>query len=77
MEKLEKMSYFYIFRPSDTTEGTGPMYQDPSTITYTPHPETGELYTDVNIGGKTRTTELVQSGPTYQVCSSGRMVPIK
>ena len=52
--------------PSDQ----GPMYQDPATITRTPHPETGEIYTEVKPDKKKRkkaqkTSE--ESGPVYQV----------
>ena len=32
------------------------------------------MYTDVNIGSKTRKTELVESGPMYQVVYTVRMV---
>jgi hypothetical protein len=31
---------------------TDPTYQDPSTITYTPHPTTGVIYTDINLETK-------------------------
>ena len=52
--------------PSDQ----GPMYQDPGTISRTPHPESGEIYTDVKPDKKKKkkvqkTSE--EAGPVYQV----------
>ena len=45
---------------------TGATYQDPNTITCTPHPTTGETYTDVNLDKKKKTKEE-DAGPMYQV----------
>ena len=55
---------------SPSAAESGATYQDPNTITRTPHPSTGEVYTDVSLDKKTKkkkTTEQVDSGPTYQV----------
>ena len=52
--------------PSDQ----GPMYQGPGSITRTPHPETGEIYTDVKLEKKKKKKEQKTSeetGPVYQV----------
>jgi hypothetical protein len=51
------------FPPAATTE-LGATYQDPTTITRTPHPTTGEVYTDVKLDKKKR--EKVEVGPMYQ-----------
>ena len=54
---------------AESGEGV-PTYQDPNTISHTPHPSTGEVYTDVSLDKKTKkkkTTEQVEAGPTYQV----------
>lgn len=37
---------------------SGPLYQEPNTISRTAHPDTGQLYTDVNL--KTRRDDQVQ-----------------
>ena len=47
---------------SDVTKTTAETGQDPNTISRTPHPETGEMYTDIK---KTVTEE--GPGPMYQV----------
>ena len=49
----------------------GPMYQDPSSITHTAHPETGELYADVHLDKskkkKGKKAEEESAGAMYQV----------
>ena len=49
--------------PPATTETV----QDTNFITRTPHPTTGEVYTDVNLDKKKKKTKEVEAGPTYQV----------
>ena len=44
---------------------TGATYQEPNTITRTPHPSTGEVYTGVNLEKKK--TKQYDAGPMYQV----------
>jgi hypothetical protein len=48
------------------TVDSGPMYQEPSTISRTPHPTTGELYTEVQPGSKSRKNKEQETGPMYQ-----------
>jgi hypothetical protein len=43
-----------------------PTYQDPNTISRTPHPTTGELYTEVQPGSKSRKNKEQETGPMYQ-----------
>jgi hypothetical protein len=43
-----------------------PTYQDPNTISRTPHPSTGELYTEVQPGNKARKNKAEEAGPMYQ-----------
>lgn len=50
---------------SAVTETTVEIGQEPNTISRTPHPDTGEMYTEVNIKKKTVTEE--GPGPMYQV----------
>ena len=55
--------------PADPCD-QGPMYQDPDTITRTPHPENGEIYTDVKPDKKKKKKEQKTSeeaGPVYHV----------
>ena len=55
---------------TSSPEDQGPMYQDPGTITHTPHPETGEIYTEVKPDKKKKKKEQKtseESGHVYQV----------
>lgn len=56
--------------PAEHSDQQGPMYQAPSTITRTPHPTTGEIYTDIKVDKKKKKKEQKtpeESGPVYQV----------
>ena len=47
---------------------TGPTYEDPNSITRTPHPSTGEVYTDVNLDKKKKKKQENTTGAAvYQV----------
>ena len=59
-ESSTKLSSPPPAEPSDQ----GPMYQDPGSITRTPHPEPGKLYTEVK-KKEQKTSE--EAGPVYQV----------
>ena len=52
--------------PSSTE--TGPTYEDPNSIKRTPHPSTGEVYTDVNLDKKkNKKQENTTGAAVYQV----------
>ena len=54
----------------EMSSDSSPTYQDPSTITHTPHPITGVIYTDVNLEKKKKGQKAVNNvdtGPTDQV----------
>jgi hypothetical protein len=53
-----------VTKESETVDA--PTYQDPNTISRTPHPSTGELYTEVQPGNKARKNKAEEAGPMYQ-----------
>ena len=46
---------------------TGPTYEDPNSIKRTPHPTTGEVYTDVNLDKKNKKQGNTTGAAVYQV----------